>query len=154
MPLREVFENLSPALKTLVSRHSRGVYARSERSCEPTITDARGQLVRSVGKAQTFLSEAQVDELVALYEQGMTLVQLGIRFGVYRHTVAAHLSRRSVRKRARGLAAEHVPEAAKLYASGLTLMEVGLKFSVSQGAVRRMVAAEGVEIRPRDQSRP
>lgn len=37
----------------------------------------------------------------------------------------------------------------RLYESGLTLVEVGLRFGVSQQTVRRAVAAEGVEIRPR-----
>lgn len=41
------------------------------------------------------------------------------------------------------------PEAVRLYEGGLTLVEVGLKFGVSQQAVRRAMAAEGVEIRPR-----
>lgn len=120
---------------------SRGAYKRSERPSEPSVTDSRGRVVRSVGKTQTFLSIAEVDELVALYEQGMTLVQLGERFGVYHRTVAAHLVRRSVPMRVRGLAEEHTSEAVRLYEGGMTLMEVGLHFGVSQGAVKRAVAA-------------
>lgn len=34
-------------------------------------------MVRAVGMTQTFLSPAQVDELVASYEAGATLVELG-----------------------------------------------------------------------------
>jgi len=44
----------------------------------------------------TFLSAGQIDELVALYVQGMTLPELGERFGVHHRTAAAHLVRRSV----------------------------------------------------------
>ena len=149
MPLRREFENPSPALKIVVSRLSRGVYKRSERSSEPSITDDRGRLVHSVGKTQTFLSLAQVDELVGLYREGMSIAELSRKFGIYTRTVAAHLVRRSVPLRQRGLAAEATPEAVRLYESGLTLVEVGLRFGVSQQAVRRAVAAEGVEIRPR-----
>ena len=90
-----------------------------------------------------------VGGLVALYEQGMTLAQLGERFGVYHRTVAAHLVRRSVPMRVRGLAEEHTCEAVRLYEGGMTLMEVGLHFGVSQGAVKRAVAAAGATIRPR-----
>lgn len=133
----------------MASRLSRGIYKRSERPSEPSITDDRGRVVRAVGMAQTFLSSAQVDELVTLYEQGLSLPQLGERFGVYHRTVAAHLVRRSVPMRRRGLTEEQMPEAVRLYEKGLTLMEVGLHFGVSQGAARRAVAAEGVEIRPR-----
>lgn len=113
------------------------------------MADSRGRVVRAVGKTQTFLSPAEVDELVTLYEQGMTLAQLGERFGVYHRTVAAHLVRRSASMRTRGLAEEHTPEAVRLYESGLTLVEVGLRFGASQGAVRRAVAAAGATIRPR-----
>ncbi len=131
--LRREFENPGPALKTVASRLSRGAYERSERPSEPSVTDSRGRVVRSVGKTQTSLSAAEVDELVALYEQGMTLARLGERFGVYHRTVAAHLVRRSVPMRVRGLAEEHTCEAVRLYEGGMTLMEVGLHFGVSQG---------------------
>lgn len=147
--LRREFENPGPALKTVASRLSRGAYERSERPSEPSVTDSRGRVVRSVGKTQTSLSAAEVDELVALYEQGMTLAQLGERFGVYHRTVAAHLVRRSVPMRVRGLAEEHTCEAVRLYEGGMTLMEVGLHFGVSQGAVKRAVAAAGATVRPR-----
>ena len=152
--LRREFENPGPALKTVASRLSRGAYKRSERASEPSVTDSRGRVVRSVGKTQTFLSAAEVDELVALYEQGMTLAQLGERFGVYHRTVAAHLVRRSVPMRVRGLAEEHTSEAVRLYEGGMTLMEVGLHFGVSQGAVKRAVAAAGATIRPRGRRMP
>ncbi|CAM2819091.1 hypothetical protein [Skermania piniformis] len=147
--LRREFENPSPALKTVVSRLSRGSYKRSERPSEPSITDDRGRLVHSVGKTQTFLSAAQVDELVALYGDGLSIAEVSRKFGIYTRTAAAHLVRRSVPLRQRGLAAADTPEAVRLYEGGLTLVEVGLKFGVSQQAVRRAMAAEGVEIRPR-----
>jgi hypothetical protein len=111
--------------------------------------DARGHLVRSVGKTQTFLSATQIDELVTLYGQGMTLARLGARFGIHHRTVVAHLVRQSVPMRSRGLAECHLPEAMALYRSGMTLMEVGRRFGVSQQAIRRSVAAHGVDIRPR-----
>lgn len=152
--LRREFENPCPALNTVASRMSRGAYKRSERPSEPSVTDSRGRVVRSVGKTQTFLSVAEVDELVALYEQGMTLVQLGERFGVYHRTVVAHLVRRSVPMRVRGLAEEHTSEAVRLYEGGMTLMEVGLHFGVSQGAVKRAVVAAGATIRPRGRRMP
>lgn len=50
---------------------------------EPSVTDSRGRVVRSIGKAPTFLSEAHVDEPVALYREGMTLDRLSERFNVY-----------------------------------------------------------------------
>lgn len=149
MHLRREFENPAPALRTVVSRLSRGAYKRSERSSEPSVTDCRGRVVRAVGKTQTFLSAAQVDELVALYGEGLSIAEVSRRFGIYTRTAAAHLVRRSVPLRQLGLAEVDTPEAVRLYENGLTLGEVGLRFGVSQQAVRRALAAEGAEIRPR-----
>ena len=145
--LRREFENPCPALKTVASRRSRGVYRRDRRPLEPCVVDSRGRMVRAVGMTQTFLSPAQVDELVDLYEAGATLVELGERFGVHRRTAAAHLVRRSVPIRRRGLDECHLAEAVELYAGGLCLMEVGLRFGVSQQAVRRALANVDVPIR-------
>lgn len=105
-------------------------------------------MVRAVGMTQTFLSPTQVDELVARYEAGATLVELGERFSIHRRTAAAHLVRRSVPIRRRGLDACDFAEAVELYAGGLSLMEVGLRCQVSQQAVRRALVAEGVTVRP------
>lgn len=112
------------------------------------MVDSRGRMVRAVGMTQTFLSPAQVDKLVALYEAGATLVELGERFSIHRRTAAAHLLRRSVPIRRRGLDECHLAEAVELYDGGLTLLEVGLRFGVSQQAVRRALEAQGVAIRP------
>lgn len=118
------------------------------------MVDSRGRVVRAVGMTQTLLSPNQVDELVALYEAGATLVELGERFSVHRRTVAAHLARCSVPIRRRGLDERDLAEAVELYSNGMTLMEVGMRFGVSQQAVRRSLAAEGVEIRPSGRRQP
>ncbi len=102
--------------------------------------DSLGRMVRAVGMTQTFLSPAQVDELVALYREGATLVELGERFSVHRRTAAANLVRRSIPMRRRSLDECDLAEAVELYAGGLSLMEVGLRFGVSQQAVRRALA--------------
>lgn len=146
--LRREFENPCSALKTLISRRSRGVFRSSHRSSGPAVRDARGRMVRSIGMTQTLLRPVQVDELVGLYEAGATLAELGRQFGVDRRTVAAHLVRRAVPIRQGGLDGSLVAEAGALYESGLTLLQIGMRFGVSQQAVRRYIAAEGVTIRP------
>lgn len=98
---------------------------------------------------QTFLSADQVDELVALYGEGLSVAEISRRFGVDSRTAEAHLVRRSAPRRQRGLAMTEVPEAVRLYESGMTLTEIGLHFAVSQQAVRHAIAKHGVTIRPR-----
>ena len=94
--LRREFENPCPHLKTLSLRRSRGFYNHDRRSSEPTVSDSRGRVVRSLGMAQTLLRPEQVDDLVAQYREGATLVELASLFGVNRRTVATHLTRREV----------------------------------------------------------
>ena len=147
---RRHFENLAPALKTVVSRRKRGVYNTSKRPLEPSVRDDRGRLVRSIGKAQTFLTETQIDQIVQLYESGMSMNQIAEKYRAHRRTIAAHLTRRSVSLRSpRTLPAAHVPEAVSLYADEVTLLDIGRRFGVSQHAARTAIAGAGVTIRPR-----
>jgi len=97
--------------------------------------------------AQTLLRAEQVDELVARYRDGATLVQLASRFGIHRRTVAEHLTRREVPIRRGRFDPSRIHEAADLYDSGLTLVEVGDKIGAGPQAVRRVLAEHGVPIR-------
>lgn len=90
-----------------------------------------------------------MDELVALYREGLSLRDVAERLGVYHRTAAAHLVRRGEPLRRRPLTKGQVSEAVRLYESGMTLLAVGRELGVSQGTIRRAVAAEGVTIRPR-----
>ena len=146
--LRREFENPCPHLKTLSLRRSRGFYDHDQRSSEPTVSDSRGRVVRSLGMAQTLLRPEQVDDLVAQYREGTTLVELASLFGVNRRTVASHLTRREVTIRRGRFDPSRIHEAADLYLSGLTLVEVGMKVGAGPQAVRRALASHGVVIRP------
>ncbi len=146
--LRREFENPCPHLKTLSLRRSRGFYDHDKRSPEPTVSDSRGRAVRSLEMAQTLLRPEQVDDLVAQYREGATLVELASLFGVNRRTVATHLTRREVTIRRGRFDPSRIHEAADLYLSGLTLVEVGMKVGAGPQAVRQALASHGIVIRP------
>ena len=147
--LREGFENLTQAARTVCSRWSCGVYARSVRPVEPVVRDSRGRVIHSIGTAQTFLKGSEIDELVELYQQGKTLAELVERFGIYHRTAAAHLARRGIPMRQQGLKKRQIPKVIQLYQEGRTLTEVGLRFGVSQGVIRRVLEAHGIPRRRR-----
>ena len=140
--LRREFENPCPHLKTLCLRRSRGFYNHDQRSSEPTVSDSRGRMVRSLGMAQTLLRPEQVDDLVTRYRDGATLVQLASLFGIHRRTVAEHLTRRNIPIRRGSFDPSRIHEAADLYLSGLTLAEVGVKVGAGPQAVRRALASQ------------
>lgn len=81
---------------------SRGVYQRDRMPLESSVLDERGRMVRAVGMTQTLLSPAQVDELVALYQEGATLVELGERFSAHRRTAGRRPIWSAVRSRSAG----------------------------------------------------
>lgn len=145
-PRRE-FENPCPHLKTLSLRRSRGFYKQNRRSSRPSVMDSRGRMVRSLEMAQTLLRVEQVDELVARYREGATLVELAAVFGIHRRTVAEHLARREVPIRRGGIDPSRFHEVADLYDSGLTLIEVGVKVGTGPDAVRHALVQHGVSIR-------
>ena len=93
--LRSTFANLTPHLKTLVTRWKRGVYRVSHRAETGPTEDSRGTVVRRIGHLQTFLTAAEVDRLIGDYHDGTTVSELEDMYGVHRATVSAHLTRRS-----------------------------------------------------------
>lgn len=126
----------------------------SKRPLEPSVRDERGRIVRAIGKARTFLTETQIDQIVELYEGGMSMNQIAEKYRAHRRTIAVHLARRSVSLRSpRTLPAAKVPEAVSLYAEGVTLFDIGRRFGVSQHAARTAIAGAGVTIRPRGRNR-
>ena len=105
-------------------------------------------MVRSLGMTQTLPHPEQVDDLVAQYREGATLVELASIFGVNRRMVAMHLSRREVTTLRGRFDPSRIHEAADLYLSGLTLVEVGMRIGVGPQTVRRALTSHGVVIRP------
>jgi hypothetical protein len=57
---------------------------------EVEFSDARGACIARIENAQTFLTQSEVDEMVATYASGMTAAQVGGKFGVHESTVRAH----------------------------------------------------------------
>lgn len=110
--------------------------------------DSRGQAVHSLEMTQTFLTDTEVDQLVAAYETGAMLRGLTKQFHIHRLTAAAHLARCGVPVRRAGLDSVQTKEAARLYEAGWTLVELGRRFEVDAQAVRRTIARQGVAIRP------
>ncbi|MFT4035575.1 MAG: sigma factor-like helix-turn-helix DNA-binding protein [Patulibacter sp.] len=95
------------------------------------------------------MKPSEIDELIAAYRAGASMVELGRKHGIHHQTVRAHLRRRGEPVRTRGLEAKYLDEAIRLYEDdGLTLLEIGQRLGASQSAVRRALARKGVTIRP------
>ena len=141
--LRSTFSNLTPLLKTLVTRWKRGVYRVSQRSETAPSEDSRGTVVRRIEHLQTFLTAAEVDRLVDDYLDGTTVNELADRYGVHRATVSAHLTRRRVGRRRPGLGVEEAAVAVRLHLGGVSMRAIAQSMGVDRKAVRRALVEAG-----------
>lgn len=99
-----------------------------------------------LGRARQ-LGADQVQELIAGYQRGETVYQLGARFGVERRTVSEILHRHDVPMRRRGLSAEQVDDAAHLYGLGWSLARVGRHLGVDAMTVLNKFRERGIPTR-------
>jgi DNA-directed RNA polymerase specialized sigma24 family protein len=93
------------------------------------------------------LQEDQVEQLIAGYQAGATVYDLGDRFGIERRTVSAILHRHQVPMRRRGLTAEQIEEAVQLYESGWSLARIGERLGVYPTTVLARLRERGVRMR-------
>jgi DNA invertase Pin-like site-specific DNA recombinase len=100
------------------------------------------------------LDEDQVQELIAGYQAGATVYELGDRFGINRRTVSKILHRHDVPMRMRGLSPEQIDEAVRLYEAGWSLARIGERMSVDGTTVLNRFRERGVRTRdPHGQGR-
>lgn len=81
------------------------------------------------------LKPDQISELVAGYQDGLGVSQLGARFGIKRQTVSQILHRQGIAMRQRGLTPEQIDEAVRLYEGGWSLARIGERMGVNAKTV-------------------
>jgi len=93
------------------------------------------------------LDADQVQDLIAGYQAGATVYELGTRFGIERRTVSNILHRHEVPMRRRGLSPEQVDDAIHLYNLGWSLARVGEHLEVDHTTVLTKLRERGVPTR-------
>ena len=93
------------------------------------------------------LDADQVQELIAGYQAGATVYELGARFGIERRTVSKILHQSDVPMRRRGLSSEQVDDAIHLYRLGWSLARVGEHLNVDHITVLNKLRERGVPTR-------
>jgi len=93
------------------------------------------------------LDTEQVKQLIAGYQSGATVYELGDRFGIKRQSVSNILHRYGVPMRRRGLTPEQVDEAIHLYQLGWSLARVGDHLGVHHATVLNKLREHGVPTR-------
>jgi hypothetical protein len=113
---------------------------------DPTVA-APPPLERPKPRRARQLDADQVQELIAGYQAGATVYELGDRFGIERRTVSNILHRHDVPMRRRGLSLDQVDDAIHLYNLGWSLARVGAQFDVDHTTVLTKLRERGVPTR-------
>ncbi|MGH3152944.1 MAG: hypothetical protein ACRDOB_19765 [Streptosporangiaceae bacterium] len=108
--------------------------------------DARGPNVRELRQVQRRLAPAEVEALIAEYEAGARVGELGKVYGLHRTTVARHVARAG--KTRLVMTEAQIDEAVLLYRDGWTLHNVGQHLGVADQTIRRVLVERAVTIRP------
>jgi hypothetical protein len=93
------------------------------------------------------LGDDQIQQLIAGYESGATVYELGDRFGIERRTVSNILQRHGVPMRRRGLSPDQVDDAIHLYNLGWSLARVGQHLGVDHTTVLNKLRERGIPTR-------
>jgi hypothetical protein len=98
------------------------------------------------GRARQLDTE-QIQELIAGYQAGATVYELGARFGIERRTVSNILHRHDAPMRRRGLSTDQVDDAIHLYNLGWSLARVGEHLGVDHTTVLTKLRERGIPTR-------
>lgn len=93
------------------------------------------------------LKSGEIDELIAGYEAGATLKELGARFGIHPATAGLILKRNGVQLRPRSLTDDQVREATRLYSSGWSSARIGDRLGFNGTTIITALRRCGVMIR-------
>ena len=90
------------------------------------------------------LNTTETAELIAAYEDGATVHQLGDRFGIDRKTVGRILARTDTLTRSPGLPEQKVDQIVRLYEDGWSTLRIAVHLDISVSTVRRRLNQRGV----------
>jgi hypothetical protein len=123
-----------------------GLEALIKKLPDPSAPLRRAPRGRIPGTARQ-LAPDQVQELIAGYQAGATVYELGAQFSIERRTISNILHRHGVQMRRRGLSPDQVDEAVRLYESGWSLARIGRKLNVDPTTVHNQLRKRGVQMR-------
>jgi hypothetical protein len=105
------------------------------------------QLLGPIRQRQRRLTEAQVIEMAARYQEGATVYELAADFGCNRTTVAARLKKVGIVMRCQSPTSEAIDLMVRLYASGLSLLKVGEQLGFCANTVRNCLRERRIQAR-------
>ena len=105
------------------------------------------QLLGPISQRQRRLTEAQVIEMAARYQEGATVYELAAEFGCHRTTIAARLKKAGIAMRGQSPTSEAIDSMVRLYAFGLSHLEVGKQLGFCGNTVRNCLRERRIQAR-------
>ena len=94
------------------------------------------------------LSKTKIQQIVELYESGLSMREVGLQFGISRQRVHQLLKRaKEEPKKSKQLSPANIYRLIKLYEIGLSMREVGLEFGISAQRVEQILKKAGIKKR-------
>lgn len=98
------------------------------------------------------LNDQQEQELIELYNQGLSTIKLSKKFALSSTGIAMLLRRKNVEVRKRSdygnkLSTEQKLKAIEMYASGLTMKQIGIEFNTKYQTIKSILHANNIEIK-------
>lgn len=109
----------------------------SEGGEEDPISYVRVSVVGMIATVQTFLTPAQVGQLVDGYLGGSTVTDLAVKYEVHRATISRRLTDNGVVRRSAGLHRWEAAEAVRLFRQGESLRGISRSIGASRDSVRK-----------------
>jgi len=119
----------------------------SVRSFPASIHPSRRRSNATAHAAPDNSAPIKVEQLIADYQSGATVYELGDRFGVERRTVSSILHRHGEPMRRRGLSPDQVDDTIHLYNLGWPLARVGDHLDVNHATVLNKLRERGIPTR-------
>ena len=91
----------------------------------------------------------QAKQVIAGYQAGATIYELGNQFGIDRKTVSRILHRHNIPMRRTGLLPEQVDETTRLHQSGWSTAQIARYLNTTQRTVQRQLAEHAITTRTR-----
>ncbi|MDR1667869.1 MAG: hypothetical protein LBS03_09325 [Bacteroidales bacterium] len=120
-----------------------------EAGSSKTFVDEHGEIAaRKIQQPQKRLTAAEIDGIVAEYQQGASTYALAKKYGCGRNAISKHLKKRGVTV-THSKIAKHSAEIIALYNSGTKTDEIAGRFGVGHTTIARLLHDSGVEMRTR-----
>lgn len=111
-------------------------------------------------RKQFYLSQDQLKEAIELYQGGMSMTNVGFKYGVGRTTMTRVFTENNVKIRRKGssnlnrqkLSDKNIQEASKLYLALHPIHEIAAKFGVSFSCMRKWLLRNGIKLRTKEEA--